>query len=84
MFRQEETLAACDAFSILQNTVLAKRDVVLDETFVPCEQAVTATTGQPPDPRQKLSPPWLPPCRRRCWKRTAVLRCAGAPWQHLF
>ena len=45
VFRQEETLAVCDAFSTLQNTVLAKRDVVLDETFVPCEQAVTATTG---------------------------------------
>ena len=55
VFRQEETLAVCDAFSTPQNTVLAKRDVVLDETFVPCEQAVTATTGgEPPDPQAKI------------------------------
>ena len=55
VFRQEETLAVCDAFSTLQNTVLAKRDVVLDETFVPCEQAVTATTGgELPDPQAKI------------------------------
>ncbi len=55
VFRQEETLAVCDAFSTLQNTVLAKRDVVLDEMFVPCEQAVTATTGgELPDPQAKI------------------------------
>lgn len=48
-------MAVCDAFSTLQKTVLTKRDVVLDEAFVPCEQAVTAAAeGELPDAQAKI------------------------------
>lgn len=48
-------MVVCDAFSTCQNTELFRKDITLDEAFIPCNQRIMASTeGELPDEQAKL------------------------------